>query len=372
MVSKVSGESLFRGIVRNVEAPDEAGMSRASSNIANVDEIAPDTLNAVLAVGRTYFIHLAEGIDDEAQAQVNFLFDKGWARPHLVCIHCIGNGATDNQRRLHDSGVPFVWSPLSNLLLYGRTVPPQNLAGVPFTLGCDWSPSGSKNLLQELKVAWLAGQHIGPEISWQRLAEAVTINAARVVQWGRWLGSLEVGKLADVLVLEDLHADVYENLGLATERHIRAVLVDGRPRLADAQLMAALQPTAPLESIRISGRDKRLALQDAGAPLEKLSLQAAITRLAAATADLDKPIAEWPAPLWEKAERLAPEVSIELDMQADEDIGLFEKARLPSLKSVPLDHPTVDDDAVYWDALDRQRNLPAWLKGPGGLRRFYA
>jgi Amidohydrolase family len=371
MVSKVSGVNLYRGIVRNVEAPDEPGMPRATSNIKNVQDIDPIALNAALNAGKTFFVHLAEGIDDGAQAQVKFLHDQGWARPHLVCIHCIGNDAA-NPQRLHARGVPCVWSPLSNLLLYGKTVAPDSLGNLSFVLGCDWSPSGGKNLLQELKVAWLVGQQVGPALSWEVLAKAVTIHPANAVQWGRWLGSLEAGKLADVLVLDDLHADAYENLGRATERNIRALLVNGQPRLADPGLMTALKPGAPLEPISVGGRDKRLALRDAGAPLESLSLDEAVKRLATAMANLDKPIEAWPVPLWEKDAGLEPDVNIELDMQADNDAGMFEKFNLQPLTQVPLDALTVDDDPAYWQALDRQVNLPPWLKGPDGLRAFYA
>lgn len=373
MVSKVSGVKLYRGIVRNVEAPDEPGMPRATSSVSNVQQIKPETLNEALNTGKTFFVHLAEGTDDNAQAQVQFLHDQGWDRPHLVCIHCIGNDPT-NPQRLHAKGVPCVWSPLSNLMLYGRTVAPGSLNNLPFALGCDWSPSGGKNLLQELKVGWLAGQNVGPPLSWEVLAKAVTINAADAVQWGRWLGSLEAGKLADLLVLDDQHDDAYENLGRATERNIRAVLVDGQPRLADHDLMTSLKPAPPLEHISIGGRDKRLALQDAGTPLESLSLAEARSRLTTSMANLDVPVHEWPAPLWQKAERIEPEVSVELDMQPRSDTDGLEimKALLLPLTQVPLDELTLVDDPAYWDVFDRQLNLPVWLKGPGGLRSFYA
>ena len=48
-----------------------------------------------------------------------------------------------------------MWSPFSNLWLYRGTtdVLAARAAGVRICLGADWSPSGSKNLLGELKVA---------------------------------------------------------------------------------------------------------------------------------------------------------------------------------------------------------------------------
>ena len=52
-------------------------------------------------------------------------------------------------------GAKLVWSPLSNLLLYGETANVYEALAedVLVSLGTDWTPSGSRTLLQELKVA---------------------------------------------------------------------------------------------------------------------------------------------------------------------------------------------------------------------------
>jgi len=71
----------------------------------------------------------------------------------------------------------MVWSPFSNLLLYGGTsdIARARNEGVLIALGPDWSPSGSKNLLGELKVARLVSEEAGgrlhrsrPSLPWQR------------------------------------------------------------------------------------------------------------------------------------------------------------------------------------------------------------
>ena len=60
-------------------------------------------------------------------------------------------------------GAKLVWSPLSNLLLYGQTadIKAAKAAGVRIGIGSDWAPSGSKNLLGELKIAQLANSAAG-------------------------------------------------------------------------------------------------------------------------------------------------------------------------------------------------------------------
>jgi len=75
----------------------------------------------------------------------------------LAGINCVALKADDFDV-LASRGASMVWSPLSNLLLYGQTadVAAAKKAGIKIGIGPDWAPSGSKNLLGELKVAWLA------------------------------------------------------------------------------------------------------------------------------------------------------------------------------------------------------------------------
>jgi 5-methylthioadenosine/S-adenosylhomocysteine deaminase len=77
----------------------------------------------------------------------------------------------DDLRIIASRGGSIVWSPLSNYLLYGRTLDLKAAAeaGVMMGIGCDWAPSGTKNLLGELKVAWLASQEAGEIFSPEQL-----------------------------------------------------------------------------------------------------------------------------------------------------------------------------------------------------------
>ena len=62
--------------------------------------------------------------------------------------------------RRHDDAM--VWSPFSNLALYGETaaIAAAKACGLRIGIGPDWSPMG-KNLLGELKVARLVSAEIG-------------------------------------------------------------------------------------------------------------------------------------------------------------------------------------------------------------------
>ena len=90
----------------------------------------------------------------------------------------------------------MVWSPFSNQLLYGKTVDLKALrkSGVTFGLGCDWAPTGSKNLLQELKVAKHAVEEQGADFTSEDLVRSVTAGAAALPHWEQYLGHITPGR----------------------------------------------------------------------------------------------------------------------------------------------------------------------------------
>src|SRR5678816_3531559 len=100
------------------------------------------------------FIHLAEGTDAAAEDEFTFVQSQSLLNPKGVVIHGIPLSATDFQAMAFN-GTALVWSPRSNLELYGHTA---NLlaaldARVEIALAPDWAVTGSSNMLDELKVA---------------------------------------------------------------------------------------------------------------------------------------------------------------------------------------------------------------------------
>src|SRR6185295_12191238 len=108
---------------------------------------AADRIDAVV-------VHIGEGIDEHARAEWDIIKSLGMNTPELVMIHAAAFTRAEFKETAA-AGAKVVWSPLSNLLLYGGTadVPTAMTEGVLVSLGADWAPSGSANLLGELKVA---------------------------------------------------------------------------------------------------------------------------------------------------------------------------------------------------------------------------
>ena len=139
-----------------------------------------------------------------------------------------------------------MWSPLSNLLLYGQTadVAAAKAAGVHITLAPDWAPSGSKSPLHELKVADLwDDEMLGDIFTDYEMVEMVTSGAALATNWHNEVGTLEAGKAADLVVIDNIHANPYRNLINAIDPDVRLTVVGGLAVYGDEDLMAGLKGT---------------------------------------------------------------------------------------------------------------------------------
>ena len=159
----------------------------------------------------------------------------------------------------------------------------------PSDWAADWSPSGSKSLLGELKVAWLYNQQIlNGLFKTRELVAMATRTAAHILKWQGALGSLEAGKRADILVIDGTAQDAYDTLVRAKDTSIRLVIINGIARYGSPDLMGKLAPRD--QTVRVGGETRRLFLdQETGDPdVKAVSLSTATSRLRAAFRDIKK------------------------------------------------------------------------------------
>ncbi|WP_371493943.1 amidohydrolase family protein [Kitasatospora sp. NBC_00374] len=224
-------------------------------------------------------------------------------KPGLIGVH--GTALTaDDFRQWQDAvaGIDaaekgtVVWSPFSNYWLYHDTtdVAEADRKGLRIALGSDWSPSGTKHVLGELKVADAVNHHdLGGRFSDRDLCDMVTANPgdALATAWGPQVGRLENGSAADLLVLErhDPTRDAYRNLIDATERHIALVLVRGRPFYGTPALMAAAGAT-DTDPITTAGRRRSVAVRRPGRTDAQLDWPGVVRALEKVR---DDPVAAW-------------------------------------------------------------------------------
>lgn len=217
-----------------------------------------------------WVVHVSEGID---QSALNEFGKVGSCTTQPGCLYApettVVHGLALGEAELSimaDKGMNLVWSPRSNSFLYsGGQITEQATAKIPLArdkginvaLGPDWSLGGSQNLLDELRFAEQVNQTLWDgAIPHAELVKMVTINAAKALGLQGTLGSITVGKKADLMVIGGDAAKPYDALLAASPGDVRLVMVGGVVLYGDAQLQA-LGPAAPgCEALDICGRCK--------------------------------------------------------------------------------------------------------------------
>lgn len=216
-----------------------------------------------------WIIHAAEGVDDEAGAEIDTLARLRCLAANTVLVHGVAVDAARAQAVL-DAGGALVWCPSSNQFLFGRAADARafDRAG-RVALGTDSRLSGERDLLGELRIAAETRQ-LPPE----RLFHAVSSHAASVLRL-QSAGHIRVGEAADLTVLARLHDDPFQSLVDATRDQVRLTMIDGAPLIGDA----AMKPV--FDAV---GQRWRLAAVDGAPRLLALWIARQIARL-----DLSEP-----------------------------------------------------------------------------------
>jgi len=190
-----------------------------------------------------WYLHLSEGVDESSRAEFDILVQNNLLVGELVVVHGTALTSTEFQK-MGEVGADLAWSPLSNLLLYGDTtdVVAADQAGVRISLAPDWGPSGSKNVLHEMKVADLWNtNNLNSYFSDYDLATMVTKNPALANNWDDSVGTINAGLYADLVVIDTFHQDPYRNLIEAIDADVRLTVVNGQPVFGDVDLMSELK-----------------------------------------------------------------------------------------------------------------------------------
>jgi 5-methylthioadenosine/S-adenosylhomocysteine deaminase len=372
----------YRGLVRNVEQTNDPALPEAGSRIADVDAQDAQSFLARLGQKQCYLLHLAEGIDDSARKHflsLQIATDEWAITAALAGIHSTALHPED-YHIMASKGASMIWSPFSNLLLYGGTarVADARQAGVAIGLGADWSPSGSKNLFGELKVARIVTRGDAGFDDKALLAMATT-DAAKILHWEHLIGSLEKGKRADLMVLAGKPADPYGSFFKAPETDVSLVLINGVPRFGTSELFGKVGLEG--ETIKLDGQTRRLNLAQASSDPDVGAVSFAHARDVLTQTLTDLPQLAHSAPRampmgmgapvqWFLAlDELAPtgiDVRPNLPIDGQPSVaaarGFTPLAAPPVLSALKLDALTVADDSRFIDLVRSAKNLPEDVK----------
>ncbi len=179
-----------------------------------------------------YVPHVAEGTDKISKLEAEFFLDYVASNPgrRYAMIHAVGL-SRDSVTRLRELDVTIVWSPRSNLALYGDTIDLPHLIenGARVALSTDWSYSGSYNLLESFKCAkHVDRERWGNELSAMDLSLMVTRYPAYALNLERNIGEIKAGFAADLVMVRARSDDGYADLVESKVSDIVASIVDGK------------------------------------------------------------------------------------------------------------------------------------------------
>ncbi|MFT5710462.1 MAG: 5-methylthioadenosine/S-adenosylhomocysteine deaminase [Halioglobus sp.] len=179
-------------------------------NEENLTKVA--TLAAELDVAVHIHLHetpgeVHQGVEQNGERPIDTLYRLGLLGPKTQCVHMTDLGEQDIDL-LQATAAHVIHCPASNMKLASGTCPVSKLLarGINVALGTDGAASNnSLNLFNEIRTAaLLAKLHTGDAsaLSAPQALSMATINGARAMGMGDSLGSIEVGKLADLVALD--------------------------------------------------------------------------------------------------------------------------------------------------------------------------
>lgn len=256
-------------ISANFPLGDAAGVQRTSD--CNYGGTADTT--ATFTTASAYLAHAAEGIDtvarNEFQCVSSTTYDTmvpGVSNNLLgtKTSFAMGLALTANDlSQLAATDTSLIWSPRSNVALYGNTIPLSiaNRLGVRIALGTDWTVTGSTNLLRELACAdRLNSLYFANALTDQQLWNAVTGNAAEVAGVGTSLGALAPGRLADLAIFDGRVRTGYRAVIAAQPQDVALVMRGGIALYGDTSLVSVLRISG-CEVLNVCGQTRSLCVQ---------------------------------------------------------------------------------------------------------------
>lgn len=259
------------GLVRNLDwASGFYGATVGHERIKNAIGITPRDmtdddaakLRDDLASGQIdlLLIHVAEGSPQDLETALEFdaMKGRGLFGPHTAIIHGTGLSARDF-REMHTVGSALIWSPRSNIELYGLTtnIPAAVQEKVTIALAPDWSPTGSTNTQAEIAYAsQYLREHLPNLLSDADLFEMSTSIPARIAHIDDKVGTIEAGRYADLFVLRGDTSQPYATLTHAQPQDVQLVMISGVPLYGSEKLMSPFHVKS--EAVEVCGSKMQL------------------------------------------------------------------------------------------------------------------
>ena len=225
-----------------------------------------ELLEAVANLSRDHQLvvhtHASENRDEVAliksrtgQKNIDYLAATGLTTPRLCLAHCIWVDESE-QALMAERGVKVLHCPGSNLKLGSglAAVVEMRAKGISVSLGADGAACNNHlDMFEEMRLAAVlqAVRHQPGALTARDAVQMATREGARALGLDREIGSIELGKRADLILVDAAGPDPYSTIVYSSRgSDVRTTIVDGevlvddfRPTRWDARELAAAART---------------------------------------------------------------------------------------------------------------------------------
>jgi len=173
-----------------------------------------ELLELAMELNTPIHIHLSETrkeVEDSlnlyGKSPIRHAYDLGLFKQPTIAAHCVHVDEEDI-RILKDNNVSPVYNPSSNLKLASGFAPVDRMLkeNINVALGTDGSSSNNNlNMFEEIHIASIVNKAVNMDAISVKAMDALkmaTINGARALKWDDEIGSIEVNKKADIILID--------------------------------------------------------------------------------------------------------------------------------------------------------------------------
>ena len=266
-------------LVRNVDTQYNGfGFDYVRTHVPSIDSLDDSDATSIKngtqnGSVKSFVVHLAEGIDTLSRNEFTTLKNKGLLLKETAIIH--GTALTQSEfQEMKNIGTKLIWSPISNISLYGQTtdITTAKNVGLDISIAPDWSPSGGKNMLEELKfVGKYNKEKLNNLLSEKDIFDMITYIPAKALALEDRLGKLQKDYVADITVFELDSLKSYSDLTNLGVEDVKLVFIGGKPMYGVKRWMDKVPHQNYCEEIKVCGDERVICVKTSDSSTNKFN-----------------------------------------------------------------------------------------------------
>ncbi|MEG0855320.1 MAG: amidohydrolase [Terrisporobacter sp.] len=241
----------------------------------NSDELIVKTKELADKYKTGIHMHIAEIADeiDFAKTRKGFgtvehLNELGVLGPNLLAVHTVWlNNRELDLFRLNNVKVSHNPAAAMKVVLGFASIPEMLHKGIPVSIGTDGAPSNNRmDMMRDMYLTSLIhkGRTLNPEVVYaEQILEMATLNGAKCALMDDVIGSLEIGKKADMIILNgnDIHSlPMHNPIGnivySMSSQNVESTICNGKWLMKESKIVV-LDEAELLEKVKIQAKKVR-------------------------------------------------------------------------------------------------------------------